>query len=148
MNFYKRFIGDYNRDTAHLSLSEHGAFALMLGLFYATEKPLPDDLRLLYRLLRAEKADKKRAVHLIAREFWTPAPIDIAGCYEVLKAHTDEQRAAFEAVISNEWYGTGGLINKRALCELADAKIIAAKNRVTAIKREQAKRNLPLKAVA
>lgn len=41
MNFFKLYIGDYQRDTAHLSVTEHGAYLLMLQHYYATEKPLP-----------------------------------------------------------------------------------------------------------
>ena len=56
MNFYKHYIGDYQRDTGHLSLAEHGAYRLMLDAFYATGKPLPADKKALYRLLRAATA--------------------------------------------------------------------------------------------
>lgn len=42
MNFYRRFPGDYARDTQHLSLIEHGIYNLLLDHAYATEKPIPD----------------------------------------------------------------------------------------------------------
>lgn len=69
MNFFKLYIGDYQRDTAHLSLAEHGAFLLMLQHYYATEKPLPTG-KALHRILRAsEKADRD-AIDSIAAQFW------------------------------------------------------------------------------
>ncbi|AYQ89318.1 DUF1376 domain-containing protein [Burkholderia gladioli] len=33
MNYYERYCGDYQRDTAHLSLTEHGAFADLPAFF-------------------------------------------------------------------------------------------------------------------
>jgi uncharacterized protein YdaU (DUF1376 family) len=69
VNFFKLYIGDYQRDTAHLSLAEHGAFLLMLQHYYATEKPLPTG-KALHRILRAsEKADRD-AIDSIAAQFW------------------------------------------------------------------------------
>ena len=52
MNWYKRYIGDYQRDTGHLSLVEHGAYTLMLDTYYATSRPLPKEQSVLFRLLR------------------------------------------------------------------------------------------------
>jgi uncharacterized protein YdaU (DUF1376 family) len=71
LNFYKHYIGDYQRDTGHLSLAEHGAYRLMLDTFYATEKPLPTDRKSLYRLLRADGPAERKAIDVIASEFWT-----------------------------------------------------------------------------
>lgn len=69
MNFYKKYPGDYLRDTAHLSLAEHGAYSLMLDYHYSTEKPLPKG-RELYRLLRAEKTSERRGIDRVLSEFW------------------------------------------------------------------------------
>jgi len=41
-NFYRRFPGDYLRDTQHLTLSQHGIYCLLLDTLYATEKPIKD----------------------------------------------------------------------------------------------------------
>ena len=73
MNFYKRWIGDYRRDTGHLSLIEHGAYTLMLDAFYASEKPLPIDRVRLYRLLGASEQNEVAAVELVLSEFWKEA---------------------------------------------------------------------------
>lgn len=70
MNFYKRYPGDYLRDTPHLSLAEHGAFCLMLDYFYSNEKPLPKG-RELYRLLRAFTAKERRQIDSVLDQFWT-----------------------------------------------------------------------------
>lgn len=44
MNYYKRHLGDYAKDTGHLSALEHGVFTLLLDHYYATEKPIHDSL--------------------------------------------------------------------------------------------------------
>lgn len=69
MKFFKLYMGDYLRDTAHLSLAEHGAYFLMLQNYYATQKPLPTGDPL-YRMLRAHSRAEKDAVDSVARQFW------------------------------------------------------------------------------
>lgn len=70
MNFFKLYIGDYQRDTAHLSVTEHGAFLLMLQHYYATEKPLPTG-KALHRMLRAQDKQEREAIDAVAKQFWT-----------------------------------------------------------------------------
>lgn len=73
MNFFKLYIGDYQRDTGHLSVMEHGAYLLMLQHYYATERPLPLPPAL-YRLLRAQDRAERDAVDAVAAQFWTQTP--------------------------------------------------------------------------
>ena len=73
MNFYKHYIGDYQRDTGHLTLAEHGAYRLMLDAYYATGRPLPGQRKALYRLLRAESTSERRAIDAVASQFWETA---------------------------------------------------------------------------
>lgn len=76
MNFFKLYIGDYQRDTAHLSVTEHGAFLLMLQHYYATEKPLPTG-KALHRMLRAQDKQEKDAIDTVAAEFWTATELGL-----------------------------------------------------------------------
>ena len=69
MNFFKLYIGDYQRDTAHLSVTEHGAYLLMLQHYYATEKPLPTG-KALHRMLRAQDKAERDAIDAVASQFW------------------------------------------------------------------------------
>ena len=43
MEWYERRPSDYKEDTWHLTLSEHGAYTLLLDHYYASESPLPDN---------------------------------------------------------------------------------------------------------
>lgn len=53
MNFYKHYIGDFHRDTSHLSLTERGTYLALMHHYYATEKPLPKDVKALCRIAGA-----------------------------------------------------------------------------------------------
>ena len=70
MNFFKLYIGDYQKATGALSLTEHGAYLLMLQHFYATQEPLPKERRDLYRLLRADSLLERRAIDSVLERFW------------------------------------------------------------------------------
>lgn len=73
MNYFKLYIGDYQRDTSHLSLAEHGAFHMMLQFFYATERPLPTG-KALYRMLRANTKAEQKAIDYVSKTFWISVP--------------------------------------------------------------------------
>lgn len=62
MNFYKHYIGDFQRDTGHLSLTERGAYLCLIHHYYATEKPLPNDLDALCRIAGAVTKIDRAAV--------------------------------------------------------------------------------------
>lgn len=68
MNYWERHIGDYARDTAHLSLLEHGVYGVLLDRYYATEEGIPDDQK--YRVARARSRDEKAAVDAVLGEFF------------------------------------------------------------------------------
>jgi uncharacterized phage protein (TIGR02220 family) len=70
VNFYKHFLGDYARDTAHLAMLEHGAYRLMLDHYYATGKSLPAEKPLLYRICKASSKVERTAVDLVADTFF------------------------------------------------------------------------------
>jgi len=74
MNFYRRFPGDYARDTKHLTMLEHGAYNLLLDVLYSTEKPLPNNEALLFRVCSASTKREKRAIKYVLSEFFYEKP--------------------------------------------------------------------------
>lgn len=69
MNYYERHLGDYARDTAHLSILEHGVYTLLLDRYYVTEHGIPADQA--HRLARARTREEKQAVDDVLQEFFT-----------------------------------------------------------------------------
>jgi uncharacterized protein YdaU (DUF1376 family) len=76
VNYYERYCGDYQRDTAHLSLSEHGAYTMLLDTYFSVEKPLPEDLPSLYRVCRAMTRIEQQAVKSVAEQFFPVSKMD------------------------------------------------------------------------
>lgn len=73
MNFYKRNLGDYAKDTADLDALEHGIYNLLMDYYYATEKPLPDDMDRLIRISRVHHWRQHQVVKSIADRFFPVA---------------------------------------------------------------------------
>jgi uncharacterized protein YdaU (DUF1376 family) len=76
MNYYERYCGDYQRDTAHLSLAEHGAYTMLLDTYFSVEKPLSSDLASLYRVCRAMTRLEQQAVKAVAEQFFPISDLD------------------------------------------------------------------------
>jgi uncharacterized protein YdaU (DUF1376 family) len=68
MNYYKRHLGDYARDTGWLTTYQHGVYALLLDWYYANEKPIP--LALAPRIVKARSGPEKRAVEEVISTFF------------------------------------------------------------------------------
>lgn len=71
MNYYRRYVGDYLRDTSRLSVLEHGAYNLLLDYYYADERPLPSDLDEVYLMVRAMTPADRKAVDKVLRLYFT-----------------------------------------------------------------------------
>lgn len=68
MNYYERHIGDYLKDTAHLSLLEHGVYARLLDVYYTREQPFaPGEAA---RLVGARTKEERAAVESVLAEFF------------------------------------------------------------------------------
>jgi len=68
VNYYERHIGDYIKNTAHLSLLEHGVYARLLDVYYTREKGIPDDQAA--RLIGARTEPETQALQVVLQEFF------------------------------------------------------------------------------
>lgn len=70
MNYYQRHLGDYAKDTGHLTLLEHGVYTVLLDWTYATERALPEKIEEIFRICRAFSKIEKAAVQRVCAEFF------------------------------------------------------------------------------
>jgi len=68
MHYYERHLGDYAKDTGHLSALEHGVYTLLLDRYYSTEQGIPDNW--VYRIAKAKSKEEIAAVQIILEEFF------------------------------------------------------------------------------
>lgn len=61
---------DWDADTAHLSLTEQGAYLSLLKHYYRTTKPLPANVEHLHRICRASGEQEKSAVDAVVAQFF------------------------------------------------------------------------------
>jgi uncharacterized protein YdaU (DUF1376 family) len=74
VNHYPHHIGDYRRDTGHLSLLEHGIYRQLLDTYYLSETAIPKETDLVMRRLRADTEVEQKAVLTVLREFFEDTP--------------------------------------------------------------------------
>jgi len=71
VNYYEHHIGDYEAETAHLSLVEDAIYHRMIRRYYRQEGPLPVSVEAVARLCRA--SDQVELVKALLLEFFTLA---------------------------------------------------------------------------
>ena len=69
MNYYPFHIGDYASATRHLSWEEDLAYRRLLDWCYTSEKPLPNDIAKVCRLVVATTDAQRVAVETVLSEF-------------------------------------------------------------------------------
>ena len=70
MNYYRRYCGDYLRDTADLTLAEHGAYTILLDFYYSMGHPIPGPMPALHRISRADTELERAAVENVVNRFF------------------------------------------------------------------------------
>jgi len=68
--YYRFFPGDYLRDTQGLTLTENGAYRMLLDSYYS-QGHLVDDIQELYIICRAYQEFEKRAVDKVAAKYFS-----------------------------------------------------------------------------
>lgn len=68
MNYYNRHVGDYLKDTAHLSLLEHGVYTRLMDVYYVRESGLPQDQ--VARLVGARSKEEIASLNSVLNEFF------------------------------------------------------------------------------
>ena len=70
MHYYQHNIGDYRRDTSHLSLVEHGIYRQLMDSYYLDEQPLCADLAKLTRSHSVRSADEQQSLKNVLADFF------------------------------------------------------------------------------
>lgn len=70
MNYYEHHIGDYDKNTSHLTACEDGIYSRLIRRYYDKEQPLPADVEQVKRLVRARDKQERKAVDDILAEFF------------------------------------------------------------------------------
>lgn len=70
MNYYPFHIGDYASATRHLTWEEDAAYRRLLDIYYTTERPLPLEMRQIYRLACAATDSHRVAIDVVLSEFF------------------------------------------------------------------------------
>jgi uncharacterized protein YdaU (DUF1376 family) len=70
MHYYQHNIGDYRRDTSHLSLVEHGIYRQLMDSYYLDEQPLCADLAKLMRSHSVRSADEQQSLKNVLADFF------------------------------------------------------------------------------
>ena len=96
MKFYPRYVGDWKKKTAALTLLEKGVYSELLDYYYANEQPLPVEPARIMALVGARTASEHTAVGTILEMFfvkngkgWTHQRAD----EEIEKWHSKSRKA-------------------------------------------------------
>lgn len=96
MNYYCFHIGDYRRDTTHLSMLEHGAYRQLLDWYYLDEKPIPKETEVVFRRLSARTEEERKAIEIVLAEMFELTDegyVQPRAMREVLRYHARAERA-------------------------------------------------------
>lgn len=74
MNFYPRYIGDFQRDTMNLGALEVGVYTLLLDYLYASEQPLPLDMAQLKHIARCTNRHVTKALSMVLSAYFQKTP--------------------------------------------------------------------------
>ncbi len=99
MHYYTFNIGDYRRDTSHLTLLEHGLYRQLLDTYYLNEEPLPADEAVLMRTHCVRTADEQQALRNLLQDFFWLSDSGWVhnGCEKVIQQYRTKSQKASES---------------------------------------------------
>lgn len=74
MNYYRRYMGDYQKKTMRLDPTDHGVYDLMLDYCYSEEQPLPLELDDIHSICKATKPEHRKSVTKVLRLYFEERP--------------------------------------------------------------------------
>jgi uncharacterized protein YdaU (DUF1376 family) len=113
VNYYERHIGDYLKDTAHLSLIEHGVYGRLLDVYYTRECAIP--VAQAERLIGVRTKEERAALENVLAEFFTvdAGALHHARCDREIARYQEKQRKA-AASANARWSKGSGKANADA----------------------------------
>jgi uncharacterized protein YdaU (DUF1376 family) len=70
LHYYQFNIGDYRKDTVHLSRLEHSIYRDLIDWYYLDEKPIPVETQSVSRRLRLVSEEEKAALSAVLQDFF------------------------------------------------------------------------------
>lgn len=113
MHYYQHHIGDYRKDTSHLTLLEHGIYRQLLDLYYISEKPLDANA---LRLICARTEEEQQIAIQLLNEFFTKEDGKFyhSRCDAEIEAYHGKKTKA-KASADARWNKNNGLQDANAL---------------------------------
>jgi len=108
MNWYKRYPSDYMGKTAHLSLTEHGAYNVLLDHCYSQET-LSSDKDAVYRIARAFTQQERDAVDSVLLQYF----VLTGDCYTNKRVNKELAKATEQSIQNSNNGKLGGRGIKR-----------------------------------
>jgi uncharacterized protein YdaU (DUF1376 family) len=112
VNYFEKHIGDWIRDTVSLTMLEDGAYNRLIDQYYQTERPLPNDKKLVYRLARANSSAERKAVDFVIENFFERTDAGyVQKRAEAELERYSEKRAKAQASANARWNRSEGNAN-------------------------------------
>ena len=70
MQWYKHYLTDYGQDTVGLNFLQDAAYRRLLDAYYQREGPIPNDLKLIYRMVHAHSRHEQDAVKMVLKRYF------------------------------------------------------------------------------
>ena len=116
MHYYQHNIGDYRKDTSHLTLLEHGIYRQLLDSYYLDETPLTNDLAKLMRSHSIRNANEQQSLQNVLTDFFelTEEGYIHKRCDEVIGSYHGKSEKARQSA-NVRWSGKQCVGNANAL---------------------------------